>query len=91
MGEFSLTHWLVIAVIGIVFFGPKRLPQLGQSLGESIRGFKKALNDHHDTQDQQAMKEQPQSAAPRRETIQAQDIEHTLTTTTTNVKDTTHS
>ena len=82
MGEFSLTHWLVIAVIGIVFFGPKRLPQLGQSLGESIRGFKKALNDHHDTPSQDA-------SAPRRETIQAQatDIEHT----TTSNKDTTHS
>ncbi|RYZ75575.1 MAG: twin-arginine translocase TatA/TatE family subunit [Proteobacteria bacterium] len=45
MGEFSLTHWLVIAVIGIIFFGPKRLPQLGQSIGESIKGFKKAMND----------------------------------------------
>ena len=83
MGEFSLTHWLVIAVIGIVFFGPKRLPQLGQSLGESIRGFKKALNDHHENVPPE------QQAPPRRETIQAQatDIEHTTTTTTT--KDTT--
>jgi sec-independent protein translocase protein TatA len=84
MGEFSLTHWLVIAVIGIVFFGPKRLPALGQSLGESIRGFKKAMNDHHDNVPQD---QQPQ----RRESIQAQatDVEHTHTTTST--KDTTQS
>lgn len=81
MGEFSLTHWLVIAVVLIVFFGPKRLPALGQSLGESIRGFKKAMNDVHDQNDQQ----QPQ----RRESLQATDVEHTHTTT--NTKDTTHS
>ncbi len=81
MGEFSLTHWLVIAVIGIVFFGPKRLPALGQSLGESIRGFKKAMNDHHDTQDQ--------PAPPRRESLHASDVDATHTTTST--KDSTHS
>lgn len=81
MGEFSLTHWLVIAVIGIVFFGPKRLPALGQSLGESIRGFKKALNDHHDD----ASRDQ----APRRESIQATTADQTQTTTSS--KDTTHS
>ena len=86
MGEFSLTHWLVIAVIGIVFFGPKRLPQLGQSLGESIRGFKKALNDHHENV--------PPESPIKRETIQAQatDIEHTSSTTTsTSNKETTRS
>jgi TatA/E family protein of Tat protein translocase len=84
MGEFSLTHWLVIGVIAIVFFGPKRLPALGQSLGESIRGFKKAMNDHHDN-----VPPQDPAAAQRRETIQAPDVDHTHTTT--NVKDTTHS
>jgi|GEM_PF-3549062 len=83
MGEFSLTHWLVIAVVLIVFFGPKRLPALGQSLGESIRGFKKAMNDVHDQNDQQ----QPSS---RRESLQATDVEHTHTTTT-NSKDSSHS
>ncbi len=61
MGEFSLTHWLIIAVIAIVFFGPKRLPALGQSLGESIRGFKKAMSDQPDN----VPAEKPQ----RRETI----------------------
>ncbi|MGZ3743279.1 MAG: Sec-independent protein translocase subunit TatA/TatB [Pseudobdellovibrionaceae bacterium] len=56
MGEFSLTHLLVIALIFLVFFGPSRLPQLGQSLGKAIRGFKNGLNeidvdakDIHDT------------------------------------------
>jgi sec-independent protein translocase protein TatA len=45
MGEFSLTHLLLIAVIFLLFFGPSRLPQLGQSLGKAIRGFKQGLNE----------------------------------------------
>lgn len=45
MGEFSLTHLLLVAVIFLVFFGPSRLPQLGQSLGKAIRGFKEGLNE----------------------------------------------
>jgi len=35
----------VVLVIVLILFGPKRLPGLGKSLGESIKGFKKGLND----------------------------------------------
>lgn len=45
MGEFSLSHWLIILIILVLFFGPSRLPQLGQSLGKALRGFKEGLND----------------------------------------------
>lgn len=45
MGEFSLTHILLLAVIFLIFFGPSRLPQLGQSMGKAIRGFKQGLNE----------------------------------------------
>lgn len=45
MGEFSLTHLLLLAVIFLIFFGPSRLPQLGQSLGKAIRGFKQGLSE----------------------------------------------
>jgi sec-independent protein translocase protein TatA len=33
-------HLLVIAGIALLVFGPKKLPELGKGLGESIRGFK---------------------------------------------------
>jgi len=36
-------HWLVVAAIALIFFGPKRLPELGKSLGEAIRGFKSGM------------------------------------------------
>jgi len=45
MGEFSLTHILLVAVIALIFFGPSRLPQLGQSLGKAIRGFKQGISE----------------------------------------------
>lgn len=39
------TEILVILAIALLFFGPSRLPSLGKSVGEAIRGFKKAMND----------------------------------------------
>jgi sec-independent protein translocase protein TatA len=38
-------HLLLILGIALLVFGPKRLPELGRSLGASIRGFKDAIND----------------------------------------------
>ena len=45
MGEFSVSHMIILAVILLVFFGPSRLPAFGQSLGKAIRGFKSGLNE----------------------------------------------
>ena len=37
-------HLLVILVVGLFLFGPKKLPELGKGLGEGIRSFREALN-----------------------------------------------
>jgi len=42
-GLFQPMHLLVIFAIALLVFGPKKLPELGKGLGESIRGFKQAL------------------------------------------------
>jgi sec-independent protein translocase protein TatA len=36
-------HLMALIIIVLVFFGPSRLPTLGKSMGEAIRGFKKGL------------------------------------------------
>jgi sec-independent protein translocase protein TatA len=36
---------VVVVVLALVIFGPKRLPELGASLGKAITGFKKGLSD----------------------------------------------
>lgn len=43
-GLFQPMHLLIIAGIALLVFGPKKLPELGKGLGESIRGFKAAMN-----------------------------------------------
>lgn len=44
MGElFTPTHLIVLAVVAIVLFGGKKLPELGKGLGEGLRGFKDGM------------------------------------------------
>ena len=42
-GLFQPMHLLVIGGLALLIFGPKKLPELGKGLGESIRGFKSAM------------------------------------------------
>jgi sec-independent protein translocase protein TatA len=42
-GLFQPMHLLIIFGIALLVFGPKKLPELGKGLGESIRGFKAAM------------------------------------------------
>lgn len=44
-GIFSPMHLIVILVIVLIIFGPGKLPELGNSLGKSIKNFKKAVDD----------------------------------------------
>ena len=43
-GLFQPLHLIVIFAIVLLVFGPKKLPEIGKGLGESIRGFKKAIS-----------------------------------------------
>lgn len=43
MGSFSLVHWIVVIVILLLVFGPKRLSEVGKGLGQGIRNFKKGI------------------------------------------------
>lgn len=38
-------HLLVILVIVLIIFGPGKLPELGNSIGKAIKGFKKAMDE----------------------------------------------
>jgi sec-independent protein translocase protein TatA len=71
------TEILLIGGIALLLFGPKKLPGLGRSLGESIRGFKKALNedpvDERPTHEQISREEaKPMNQAPIAE--EARDV-----------------
>lgn len=45
MGGLSLWHWLIVLVIVVLVFGTKRLKNVGQDLGDAVKGFKKGMQD----------------------------------------------
>ncbi len=47
-GLFQPMHLLLIFGIAVLVFGPRKLPELGKGLGQSIRGFKQALLEDGD-------------------------------------------
>jgi sec-independent protein translocase protein TatA len=49
MGPIGMPEMLVILVIALVVFGPRKLPELGRSLGKSLNEFKKASNELRST------------------------------------------
>ena len=55
-------HIILVLVAALLIFGPKRLPDIGKSLGKGIREFKGALN--HITDDEPATPPTPAPAPP---------------------------
>lgn len=53
MGQLGFQELLVIFVIALLVFGPKKLPELGKSLGKGLREFKRATNDLKSSWDEQ--------------------------------------
>ncbi|PVX42844.1 sec-independent protein translocase protein TatA [Pasteurella langaaensis DSM 22999] len=45
MGGISIWQLLIIVAIIVLLFGTKKLRTLGSDLGESVKGFKKAMSD----------------------------------------------
>lgn len=59
--------WELLIILGVVLliFGPKRLPQLGRSLGRGAREFKDSITGKHDREDVEPPAELPPPAAER--------------------------
>lgn len=49
MGSLGFPELLVIAVIFLLLFGAKRLPEIGGSIGKGIREFKRSMSDLGDS------------------------------------------
>jgi sec-independent protein translocase protein TatA len=60
-GLFQPMHLLLILGIALLFFGPKRLPELGKGLGTSIRDFRDAMSGGK-PEDKTASLEAPKAA-----------------------------
>ncbi len=53
MGNLGWTEIIIILVIALIIFGPRKLPQLGKSLGESLAQFRRASEDFKRTWEQE--------------------------------------
>jgi sec-independent protein translocase protein TatA len=49
--DFSLWQIAIVLVIALLVFGPKRLPELGKSLGSGMREFKDSITGKGDDED----------------------------------------
>ena len=61
----GMGEWIIILVILLVIFGPKRLPELGRSLGKGIKEFKKSTSE---------LTEQLTAEEPKKTTVENADM-----------------
>jgi sec-independent protein translocase protein TatA len=67
-GSIGMPELIVIFVIALIVFGPRRLPDLGRSLGRAISEFKRATNELTNSWEQEVRAEQTRiDAAPKAE------------------------
>jgi len=54
LGNIGPLEIIVVLIIALVVFGPKRLPELGRSLGRGIREFRGSLGGENDDEDERS-------------------------------------
>ena len=62
-GSLGMPELIVIFVIALIIFGPRKLPELGRSLGRGIAEFKKATNELQNTLEQEIEADEQRSKA----------------------------
>ena len=60
-GSIGMPELVIIFVIALIIFGPRKLPELGKSLGRSINEFKRASNELRSTLEDEVRVEEQRS------------------------------
>jgi sec-independent protein translocase protein TatA len=61
-GSIGMPELLVIFIVALIVFGPRKLPELGRSLGKSLAEFKRASNELRNTLDEEIRLEEHRTA-----------------------------
>jgi TatA/E family protein of Tat protein translocase len=61
-GSIGMPELIIIFVIALIIFGPRKLPELGRSLGKSLAEFKKASNELKNTLEEEIRLDEQRSA-----------------------------
>jgi TatA/E family protein of Tat protein translocase len=62
MGPLGVPELIVIFIVALIVFGPRKLPELGRSLGKSLAEFKRASNELRSTLDEEIKNEERKTA-----------------------------
>ena len=65
-GSIGVPELVIILTIALIVFGPRKLPELGRSLGRSLNEFKRASNELRNTLDDEIRIEDQRSAERQR-------------------------
>ena len=61
-GSIGMPELIIIFVIALIIFGPRKLPELGRSLGKSLAEFKRASNELKSTLEEEIRLEETRSS-----------------------------
>jgi TatA/E family protein of Tat protein translocase len=61
-GSIGMPELIIILTIALIIFGPRKLPELGRSLGKSLGEFKRASNELRNTLDEEIRIEEQRTA-----------------------------
>ena len=64
MGPLGVPELIIIFVVALIVFGPRKLPELGRSLGKSLAEFKRASNELRNTLDEEIRNEERRTPPP---------------------------
>ncbi len=64
MGPIGFPELLIILVVALIVFGPRKLPELGRSLGKSLSEFKRASNELRGTLEEEIRVDEQKAKAP---------------------------
>ena len=68
MGSLGFPEMLVILVIALLVFGPRKLPELGKALGQTINEFKKGAAGLQEKFEDEVRRDQEQAEAQKSKT-----------------------
>lgn len=66
MGTIGVPELIIIFVIALIVFGPKKLPELGKSLGKGLSEFRRASNELRSTIEEEVRAIESEPPAPTR-------------------------